>query len=57
MEVFMLLPACDCYLFLSLGDGGHSIKMIAERIRNMHIAKSLRLDNTDIHLKAGREDI
>lgn len=56
-EVFMLVPVCDCYLFLSLGDGGDSIKMISEWIRNMHVAKSLWLNNADIHLKAGREDI
>jgi len=29
-EVFMLFPVCECYLFLSLGDGGDSIKMISK---------------------------
>lgn len=53
----MLFPLRDCYLFLSLGDGGDSIKMISEGIGNMYIAKSLRLNNADIHLEAAREDI
>lgn len=56
-EVFKLFPLCDGYLFLPLGDGGDSIKMISEGIGNMYVAKSLRLNNADIHLEAGRENI
>lgn len=45
------------YLFLSLGDGGDSIEVIPKWIRNVHVAQSLRLNDPDIHLRAGREDI
>lgn len=55
--VFMLFAVCDYYLFLSLGDSGDSIKMISEWIRNMDVAKSLWLDNADIYLKVGRENV